>query len=315
MKHLSLAASLALALVSASSAQVTPCLSAFDNPNYLAGTTMGGPNLLLGIKLTNGPLPILAFGGEVFTGNRTGPNTLGIWSHDVATDQPGSMLVTGSWNSAGPLGWEGASFIGGPTQIAANQTFWLVWGPQNGAQISAEANNRTTGQPYRGSFDNGQSWNGPFISYDWKFRIWCSPLASFTTFGSGCAGSNGRVPAMGASGAPQIGTNFALQLSSALPNTTAYAFLGMSNGLWAGAFNLPFDLGPYGAPTCMILVDLLAEAAMPTDGLGAASLQLGVPNLAAMAGVSLYAQWLVVDPTANALQIVTSDGGFMVLGI
>lgn len=303
----------ALCCVALPRSQSAPCLSAFDNPNYLVGTSMGGPNLLLGIKARNGASAVLLFGGEVFTGNVPGLNSLAIWTHDAANNRPGTQLGIANWNGPSSVGWQGANFAA-PIALAAGQDFWLVWGPQNGAQISAERFNSTTGQQYRGSFDGGQSWNGPFVNYDWKYRLWCNPVGSFSIFGTSCAGSGRTRPTISASGTPSIGQGITISLSNALANAPARLFLGLSDQFTGGVVPLPYDLTPFGAPGCMIWVDLLAEAAMSTDGVGAASLNLTVPNVPALIGAEFFGQWMVIDAAANAMHLVTSNAVEILIG-
>jgi len=304
---------LALVLAPSSGAQIPPCLSASDNANYLAGTSMGGPNLLLGIKLTNGPSALAVQAAEVFTGGVAGLNSLGIWSHDAANNRPGVDLATGSWVAPSTVGWKGVN-LPAPVFLSAGQDFWLVWGPQNGSQISAEVRNTTTGQPYRGSFDGGQSWNGPFVNYDWKFRLHCNQIGGFSVFGQSCAGSGRTRPTLGLSGSSSIGQSCSVLLTNALPTTGATAFLGFSNTSWNGVNQLPFDMTLIGAPGCFVLVDLLVGASMLTDARGGASLTLSIPSSSALVGVTTYAQWAVVDASANALQVVTSNAGGILIG-
>lgn len=304
-----------LALAAPLSAQNLPCFAAGNTATFEDLISMGGPNLLVGIQDSTGNTPLTIHAIDVFTGERAGPSTLGLWSHDAANNQPLMDLGTGSFTISSANGWQGCN-LPAPITLPANTTFWLVWGPQNGCQGSIEARNSSTGQPYRGSFDGGQSWNGPFVAYDWKFRLWCSPQAfpAFSTFGRNCPGSGRTAPRIGASALPSLGATVDVTLAGAQPSVPAFGCLGYSDALWQGGIPLPFDMGIFGAPGCSILVDLLAVFSATTDARGSARQPLTVPNQPALLGVQFYAQWFAQDLAANALGLVTSDGGKFTIG-
>jgi hypothetical protein len=307
-----------LALTSVLAAQGRPCFAASDNLIFDDGISTGGPNLLIGIKETSGNVPLTVFAIEVFTGERPGPNTLGIWSHDAAGDRPLQDLGTGSFSASSPNGWQGAN-LPTPVTIAPNTTFWLVWGPQNGAQTTIERRNPNgAGQVYRGSFDLGQSWNGPFTFYDWKYRLWCQPISNpgVDVFGAACPAGSRNQPRVAVGALPRLGAtvDLSVQYMSSLPGAPAFLAFGLSDQLWNGATPLPFDLGLLGAPTCSVLVDLAALVATQLDPSGAASYPLTVPNQPALLGGAVFAQWFLVDPQVNTLGFVTSQGVRLTVG-
>ena len=53
---------------------------------------------------------------------------------------------------------------------------------------------------------------------------------------------------------------------------------------------------------------------MATNAAGAASWSLAVPSVPELFGVTLFVQWVVVDPGANALGLVLSRAGAATLG-
>ena len=69
-----------------------------------------------------------------------------------------------------------------------------------------------------------------------------------------------------------------------------------------------------GAPGCSLLVSPDVLELQMTDAGGNASHPVAVPNNAALTGLSFYYQWAVWDPTVNAMNIVTSDGGIATVG-
>ena len=304
---------LVLLLASFAGAQ-TPCLDGFgQSNNFLAGTTMGGPNLTVAIQLQNGASPLLVDAIEVFSGGRSGASSLSLYSHDPVNNVPGTSLGGARFSLSSVVDWQGVT-LPTPVPLTANQTFWLVWEPVNGCQISAEQRNRA-GEPYRGSFDGGRSWNGPFQNYDWKYRLWCGGYVpgGAEVFGQGCPGSGRGSPRIGATAIPRIGGSLDVTLAGAVANGTAIVALGASDSLWGGAIRLPYRMDPIGAPGCVVWIDLLATASQTTSAVGEATFPLTVANDPALVGVQVYAQWLVRD-AVNSLGLVTSDALELTVG-
>ncbi|MBK8974729.1 MAG: hypothetical protein IPM29_02275 [Planctomycetes bacterium] len=306
---------LALATLTPLSAQVGPCVAAHDNLVFDDGSSMGGPNLLIGFRQRSGSTPLTIHGAQFFTGERTGTNTIGIWSHDALRDQPLADLGTGSFAMSTVNSWQGTN-LPSPVTVPANTDFWLVWGPINGAQASIEDRWLSSPTVYRGSFDGGRTWNGPYTGKSWKFRVWCHPLGppAVNTFGLGCIGSTGSTPQIGATGLPRLGQSLTLTLDGALPRAQTWLCLGFSDTLWAGAIPLPHELLAQGAPGCFVLVDLMVVSAVRADGRGSASLAISMPTHPALVGYGFYAQWLAADASANGLGLVTSDAAVVTLG-
>lgn len=306
MLHRTLLSSLVMA--SLLGAQSTICHSLSNNTTFDTLTSMGGPNLWLAIK-TQAPATtvVVATRAEIWTGEALGTNSLSLWSHDAVNNRPATQLGGGSWSMSRVNGWQGVTFA--PIVILPSTDFWIVWAPINGAQASIEINNFPGGPTYRGSFDNGQSWNGPYSSTLWKYRIFCggSP-GHFELMGSGCTGSNRLRPELGFVGVPTLGQNTVFLLERGLASSTAFLSLGASSTAW-GPTPLPFDMGAIGAPGCMALCSLDIVLSTAIDVTGQANLSLPVPSLAALLGQPLFSQWLVVDPAVNALKLVVSSGG------
>ena len=121
------------------------------------------------------------------------------------------------------------------------------------------------------------------------------------------------MPALGSSGVPRLGTTFSVTLAGARANAAALHSLGRSNTAWGGV-PLPFDLTTLGAPACAILASGELMSAVPTNTGGTAAVPYPVPNDAALLGSAFYNQFVVSDPPANPLGLVTSNGGRGVVG-
>jgi hypothetical protein len=298
-------------LMASLTGQATICKADFDNFNFDNNSSMGGPNLMLGIQ-TTAATAIAATRIEVFTGEQQGINSIALYTHDALGNRPGVSLGSASWSMSRINGWQGANLTT-PISIAAGQTFWVVWSPINGAQSSHQGA-AVGGQPYRGSFDGGASWNGPFQSYGWKFRIYCGgPLGHYETFGTGCSGSSRTRPELGWFGLPTIGSQFNVHLERALPSSFALLTIGDSDATWNGNA-LPLSLAPVGASGCDVLASVAETVFTPIDVTGQAVVTLTLPPTASLIGFQFFDQWFVHDANANTLQFVVSNGGRGVIG-
>jgi hypothetical protein len=139
-------------------------------------------------------------------------------------------------------------------------------------------------------------WNGT-IYYE------ASTRAAYGTYGTGCTGgsSNGApVLAPGtANPVPRIGGPFDLQASN-LGTTPDLGFLilGLQFQTW-GPWPLPNDLALFGLPGCNAYIPPDAILSFVHIGGGSATITLGIPNNAGLAGMVLGTQALMLDPLAT----------------
>ena len=305
-------AALLLAATTASlslSAQAQIVHANFDTPTFDDGVSMGGPNLLFAIK-TQAPTVLAATRVEVWTGEQSGTNTISLWSHDAINNRPLAPLGTGSWSMGRVNGWQGAP-LATPVVLNANEDVWVVWGCQNGAQAPADGPGPGA-QQYRGSFDGGASWNGPFTGQQWKFRIWTGFAGHYEVYGPGCNGSRGT-PQLGWYGMPLAGTSFDVHLDRGAANSFAVLSFGTSNTNENGT-PLPYSLAGLGAPNCSVQASLLVTAFAPTNATGHAQMVTSLPNDPTLAGFLFFNQWFCLDTAANALGLSTSNAGAATIG-
>lgn len=144
------------------------------------------------------------------------------------------------------------------------------------------------------------------------------PSATATSYGIGCAGSNG-VPVIHAVNRPVMNSIFQIDAVNlpAQGSTMAFGFYGLSRTSW-GFQQLPMDLASQGMPGCMLL------ASPPPPGIilstfstaGTCSWQYQVPSHPLFLGVHLYFQALVPDPQAtNQLGASVSNGIEVLIGL
>lgn len=130
----------------------------------------------------------------------------------------------------------------------------------------------------------------------------CEP--PFTRFGRGCNNATGGDARIGFRGLPQHGGSFTLTVDGAEPAAIGLLWLGLSSRSF-GPLPLPLDLQPFGAPGCQLLVSLDAQFVTVLQS-GSGSVVFPVPNLPALGGMRLFAQWACTT-TANALGLAPSD--------
>jgi hypothetical protein len=98
------------------------------------------------------------------------------------------------------------------------------------------------------------------------------------------------------------------------PTTPAVAYLGASSTTWLGT-PLPLSLGFFGLAACSVYTDLTVPLPTVTNVAGIGGVRVPVPAQAALAGATLYGQWLAQDDRVQpAVNLATSDGLAFTLG-
>ncbi|MBK8975654.1 MAG: hypothetical protein IPM29_06985 [Planctomycetes bacterium] len=132
-----------------------------------------------------------------------------------------------------------------------------------------------------------------------------SQPASLATFGTACTGSRGA-PGLSVDSLPWLGGTLRAIVSALPPGARTDLLIGVPNATWQSG-SLPLALDGLGAPGCALRVrpdDALASFAVG----GTASFSAPIPLQPALAGLSIYLQAVVLDPTANALGVTTTGG-------
>ncbi len=125
-------------------------------------------------------------------------------------------------------------------------------------------------------------------------------LPAYRSFGRGSAGAFDMRPVMGTlGGTPYTGnTEFGLRVSGAAPVSVAGLFIAAAGGSWR------ID------PETEILIDvssIFRRYILWTSAAGDAALPIGIPGDPLLRGSSVFAQWAVLDATADA-GFTVSDG-------
>ena len=145
-----------------------------------------------------------------------------------------------------------------------------------------------------------------FFNYLWRYGT--ANGATATSFGAGCAGSAGTpVLANTPYTLPWLGDTMRTRVNT-VPTSLGALFVSSFTPA------TPTSLTPFGMPGCNLLVtpDVLE---FRSTNAGAAEWTLSIPNNTALVGMPIHQQALPLDPTANALGVVASNGLVMVPGI
>ncbi|MBL8901392.1 MAG: trypsin-like peptidase domain-containing protein [Planctomycetes bacterium] len=130
--------------------------------------------------------------------------------------------------------------------------------------------------------------------------VGCNALA--VSYGTGCAGTNGT-PINTTRGLPTIpNPNFGYRMVSGPASQTA--------ALWMGISSLNLDLSGAGATGCFLLNTLdIASFSSATNASGEALIASPVPSDPLLDGLTVFVQWVAIDPGApRSLPVVLSNG-------
>ncbi|MFQ5504443.1 MAG: hypothetical protein ACE5F1_06545 [Planctomycetota bacterium] len=117
--------------------------------------------------------------------------------------------------------------------------------------------------------------------------------AAVLPYGAGCPGSRG-VLGVRSNGVPILGTSFKLGIVNARPSSPAVLLLS------AAKASLALD------PRCTLLLDptkSLMALVLATNNVGNAVVSLATPNEQQLVGLSVFTQFLVLDPAAPGLRL------------
>ena len=186
-----------------------------------------------------------------------------------------------------------AATFAAPVPVTGRFYLGLDTSSQN-AVISNLSAGASGGGYYRDQVNGPANWTASGLVQRPAWRVFCQQPTA------------GREPAIGFDGFPQLGATYEPTLTDALSSSTALLASGLDDQSYQG---LPLPLALPGAPGCELLVSADLLSLVTTDANGEARAPIAVPATPSLVGLALFHQWFVVDPTVNALGIVTSNGG------
>lgn len=141
-----------------------PCDGRNTGAGFQDGSTTGGPWISWRWRpQVAGEVTRL----ELFTGEAGGATALSL--HATQNNQPGARLARGAFMQALANGWQGAE-LDAAVLVEAGVDYWIVWETVANAQSPFDLAGEAV--DYRGSPDQGRSWNGPFQA-PLKYRVFC----------------------------------------------------------------------------------------------------------------------------------------------
>lgn len=290
-KHLAFAAALVLtANLAAQTATFTPygtgcgstgnpCLSANWGQPF-SGNVGAAANFGLLFRTSS---TLVVCGVELFCSRNAGATTFAVSIWDRASNgQPGKSLASSTMPVTSTPQANKATFAT-LVILTANTDYFVVFDNRVGLRLPIMK--QGTAQTHY--FNGPPTWSGPHSTLPWNYQILCC--------------GSGPVPKLSNTGLPSINKSFTIDLSNATPN---------ANALWAvGVVQTALDLGPAGASGCTLLTNPLSVLPLTADGQGNAAVKLGVPNDQRLIGISFYNQFAIIDPSANTLGLIFSNGG------
>ena len=244
--------------------RICPELSDLVAPKIVPGVVVGGP-LALGTVILD---PGVLLSGIVTSG-------AGVPLENVDLD----VLVAGAGTAVALCG-DNTDAGGKYTVVVAPGTYDLRFEPPYA-------------QPYGTTLTPGVAVGGPTLQ-----DAVLPDCPFFTSYGSGTAGTGGVVPVLASSGgAPREGNpDYAYELSAGVGGGAAFLAVAFGQGL------LPILGGTIllDVTSIKLTVPLALGGAPGAPGAGAASYPLPVPIDAPLLGLTVYNQFLVLDPGAPA---------------
>lgn len=253
------------------------------------------PGATYALSLT-APTALNVTGFELQSSSRqAGSVSVPIALYTDAGGAPGTAVAMGSMLIGPSHGWYSGA-LSNSVSLQAGETFYVSFTVPQPTPITAPNAN---GLPTPFFINTGAGWHGPVTTLPWSIKVHCS--------------NQTIVPTLSATGVPEIGTSFDINLDQALPSASAALFFGASKTVWNGS-PLPIDLGPIGGPGCLIHASGEIIVPVAVDSGGSASLTLALPNVGALVSAQFHNQFYVSDPLANQLGSAWSNGGTATVG-
>lgn len=271
----------------AGSASAQPCYGENDDDTFEDGSSTGTAHFAVRFVPN---LSLTVSRAEVFTGEVSAQQEIGIWSDDAFNDQPLISLANGFFGTVQTNSWQGAT-LSVPVNLVAGQVYWMVWGSTAGAQSPVLPPQTIPGQEIRVSLDSGATWGPKFSSYErhFKFRFLCDCSAAGAAYGQGCPGTGGLTPALTLNECPQAGQAVSLTISNAVGGVNALLMFGLQQTqVPIGATGCDLLI----APILPIVITIPLSGAGP--GQGSATVQGVLPVNSS--GVIIEFQSFILDP-------------------
>ncbi|MCB9885388.1 MAG: hypothetical protein H6838_07840 [Planctomycetes bacterium] len=286
------------------------CLSLNDvNPVF---TLASLPNEYAYPVINTTGIPIQIVGFEIYTQTNTSQtetvNTGLLYDNSgptatVHTSPAATNVANGTITVDASPNWYSTS-VYPPITIPAGGAFWFHVDAYS--KVAPPQHSTTGGVPgptnnYYRRPSNNMVWTNSVSVARQIFRIHCKPATP-------------TVPSLAATGAPQLGTNFSLQVSGGTPNLPAFVIYAFDNTQWL-TLPTPVDLALFGAPNCFNQTsnDFVSLLLLDAAGQGT-TLPLAIPSAPAFNGLTWYNQAAALTPGVNAIDLLVTNAGTAVVG-
>lgn len=170
------------------------------------------------------------------------------------------------------------------------------WSNQELDISALAANNASVQLAFRLASDGGLEYGGWNIDDVMLYRLDPAPAGFFATYGAGCAGTGGLVPALSGTGVPAAGNNITISVTNGKPSTTGTLLLATAQASVSLGSGCTLLLGGTILPTSITL---------PLNGAGAVSLPALLPP--GTPSVDLFMQFFPADSgSANGMYSTTN---------
>ncbi|MEQ1633199.1 MAG: S8 family serine peptidase [Planctomycetota bacterium] len=203
---------------------------------------------------------------------------------------PSIVVSTGSLTLGATAKWTSASVT--PVSIAAGQTFYVGFDTPAVAPSVFDSSAGGIDVAYF-RFEAG-AWSARTTGrFEWSIRVLCQSTST-------------KMPMLDSSGIWDLGRSYEMTMEDALPFGFCGIAIGTSNQ-FIDTLPLPLSMAPVGAPLCSVFTNIEQMHGGQADGNGRFQLIIQVPPSAALRGLHVYHQGVVLDPTANGLGFVSTN--------
>ena len=153
--------------------------------------------------------------------------------------------------------------------------------------------------------------NNAMLGDTWLYGLKMT-AGKFTSYGTGCG-----TPAVTLSAAPgsipTIGQNFLMD-SRNLPQASTVALMAFgASRTKFGPITLPLNLSPFGMPGCFLYQSTELLVTYPVKN-GSGQFALPIPTNTQLIAATVFAQAMIVAPSANSAGLLSTNGGAILIG-
>lgn len=257
-----------------------PCIST-NWTNTLAGSTTQEKRIAI-FELSRDVINIC--GATLYCSARNGTEEVTVSIYDDDRSGPGKVLRSTKIRVGPTAAVHTAKFP--VLRLEASTAYYIAFDNADKLKLPISK----TGSKVLHYEASASTWTFQF-EHPWQYQVLCD--------------SGLRIPRLSSTERPTIDSTFHVALENAPNNRPSILFVGFSDTAW-GSIKLPLELKPF-APGCTIFSSGELPLGFVTDGNGAASVPLRIPNLASLRNLVFFNQFFISDPAANGFGLIMSN--------